>query len=79
MDIEYKYNPENISEIFDWPEPRKVIPEPPKPELFDLAVDPGEEANVADDHPDISSRMLTELETWFEEVESERQAITESS
>ena len=77
MDIEYKYNPENISEIFDWPEPQKVVPEPPKPELFDLAVDPGEEANVADDHPDISSRMLTELETWFEEVESERQAITE--
>ena len=76
-DIEYKYHPENISEIFDWPEPEKIIPEPPQPELYDLASDPGEENNIASDNPQIVTRMRTELESWFEEVESERQSIVE--
>ncbi len=77
MDIEYKYHPENITEKFDWPEPEKIIPEPPMPELYDLSVDPGETNNVAAANPAIASQMLTELEAWFEEVESERQSIVE--
>ena len=77
MDIEYKYHPENVTEIFDWPEPKKIVPEPPAPELFDLSVDPGEENNIASNNPEIASRMLAELETWFEQVESERRAIVE--
>ncbi len=74
-DIEYKYYPENFSEKFDWPDPKKIIPEPPVPELYDLSVDPGETNDVTASNPEIASRMLAELETWFEEVESERQAI----
>jgi arylsulfatase A len=76
-DIEYKYHPENFSEKLNWPEPKKTVPEPPAPELFDLSADPGESNNVASANRAIASRMLVELETWFEEVESERQAIVE--
>jgi arylsulfatase A len=76
-DIEYKYYPENITEKFDWPEPRKIVPDAPTPELYDLGADPGEEHDVAAGNPEVASRMLTELETWFEEVESERRAIVE--
>jgi hypothetical protein len=77
MDIEYKYHPEKFTETFDWTEPNKIVPEPPSPELYDLSVDIGETNNVAAENPEIASRMLAELETWFEEVESERQAIIE--
>ena len=77
QDIEYKYHPENFSETFNWPEPQKIVPEPPTPELYDLSVDPGESNNVASVNPETASRMLAELETWFAEVESERQAIVE--
>jgi hypothetical protein len=76
-DIEYKYYPENFTEKFNWPEPKKIVPEPPAPELYDLSTDPGETNNVAPNNPQVASRMLVELETWFEEVETERQAIIE--
>lgn len=77
MDIEYKYHPENFTEVFDWPDPKKIVPEPAAPELYDLSVDVGETNNVAAENPELASKMLTELETWFEDVESERQAIVE--
>ena len=77
MDIEYKYHPENFTEVFDWPDPKKIVPEPAAPELYDLSVDVGETNNVAAENPELASQMLTELETWFEDVESERQAIVE--
>lgn len=76
-DIEYKYHPENITEAFDWPEPKKIVPSPPLPELYDLSQDPGESNDVASANPKIASKMLVELESWFEEVESERQAISD--
>ena len=76
-DIEYKYHPENFDGIFNWPEPNKIIPDPPTPELYDLSRDPGETRDVAADNPVTASRMLVELETWFEEVETERQMIVE--
>ena len=77
MDIEYKYHPENFTKVFDWPDPKKIVPEPAAPELYDLSVDVGETNNVAAENPELASQMLTELETWFEDVESERQAIVE--
>ena len=57
------------------PEPERQIPPPPPPELFNLAADPLEKLNVADQHPDRVARMLQDLESWFEEVESERATI----
>ena len=76
-DIEYKYQPENFTEKFDWPEPRQIIPEPHDPELYDIGKDPFEENDVAGQNPEVASRMLSELESWFEEVESERKLIIE--
>ena len=47
----------------------------PLPELYNIAADPLEQANLADKHPDRAARMLRELETWFEQVEAERRTI----
>ena len=71
------YEPERLIEngpITD-PEPPRTIPEPPPPELYNIAADPFEQMNLADSNPDIAHRLLVELETWFEEVEQERAAI----
>ncbi len=75
MDIEYKYHPENVPEILDWREPDRIVPEPPPAELYDITADPLEQRDLASDEPERVRRMLGELETWFEEVESERRRI----
>jgi len=41
-------------------------------ELYDMANDPGETKNVADQHPDIVARMRRGYEEWFEDVSSTR-------
>ena len=74
-DIEYKYHPENINEIFNWEEPERLIPDPPNPELYNIDSDPGEEVNLADSNPEVARRLLIDLESWFEEVEKERQSL----
>ena len=75
MDIAYKYEPERVPHIFDWPEPQRIIDEPPASELFNLATDPLEQNNLAGDYPERASKMLGDLETWFDEVEAERRTI----
>ena len=45
------------------------------PLLFNLGADPLEQRNLADEHPDRVSRMLGELESWFEQVEADRRSI----
>ena len=74
-DIAYKYHPEQITSLLADPEPRRIIPEPPPPELYNIATDPMEKENLADTDPARVSRMLIELETWFEEVETERRRL----
>ena len=74
-DIEYKYHPENINEIFNWEEPERLIPDPPNPELYNIDSDPGEEVNLVDSNPEVARRLLIDLESWFEEVEKERQSL----
>ncbi len=71
-DIEYKYHPENVTELMGDPDPERIIPEPPTPELYNIADDPLETTNLAGSHPERVSRMTRELEDWFEEVELER-------
>lgn len=57
-------------------EPNRIaIPEPPRPELYNIADDPLEQNDLADAEPARVSRMLAELETWFEEVETDRLSI----
>ena len=74
-DIEYKYHPENFSQVFDWPEPEQIVTKAPKPELYNIDNDPLEQHDLADQNPDIALKLLRNLETWFEEVESERQSL----
>ena len=74
-DIEYKYHPERITGLLDEPEPDRMIPHPPNPELFNIADDPLERNNLVAEDPDRAGRMLSELDAWFDEVESERRRI----
>ena len=57
------------------PEPPRTIPAPPPAELYNITEDPREQVNLADTHPDVAHRLLTELESWFAEVEQERATI----
>lgn len=71
------YEPERLIEsgpIKD-PEPPRNVPAPPPPELYNIAEDLLETANLADRHPDVVHRLLGDLENWFEEVEQERATI----
>ena len=78
MDIAYKYEPERVPTIFDWPEPKRIIDDAPNPQLFNLADDPLETHDVWDQHPQRASKMLNDLENWFDEVESERRSIPDA-
>lgn len=70
------YEPEFFVEggVFEGEPPRQVPP-PPKPELYNIADDPLERRNLAEERPELASRLLTKLENWFEEVEAERRTI----
>jgi len=57
------------------PFPPRELGEVPPAELYNIAKDPGEQNNLADRHPDRVHRMLSELETWFEDVEADRASI----
>jgi arylsulfatase A len=76
-DIAHKYHPEQVTTLSLDPEPNRIIPEAPPPELYNIREDPLEQENLADRESERARRMLAELETWFEEVESERVAIPE--
>ncbi len=57
------------------PEPERNWPDPPPAELYNIAQDPSEEHNLVGEHPDLAHRLSRDLETWFEQVESERRSI----
>jgi arylsulfatase A-like enzyme len=71
------YEPERLIEsgpITD-PEPARTLPAPPAPELYHIAEDPLETANLAGKYPAVAHRLLRDLENWFEDVERERATI----
>ena len=72
-DVKHKENPAAITELLEVPNIK--YPPAEAPELYNLDVDPGEQFNVTDQHPDTTQRLLTELETWFESVEADRKSI----
>ena len=79
MDIAYKYEPERVPSIFRWPEPERVIDEPPRPVLYNIADDPLESHDLWDDQDPVrGAKMLNDLENWFDEVESERRSIPDA-
>lgn len=47
----------------------------PAPQLFNLGDDPQEQHDLAGEQPARATRMLRELETWFEQVEVDRATI----
>lgn len=51
------------------------MPPPPPPELYNLAEDPLERVNLAEQHPERVQTMYSALEAWFAEVEAERNSI----
>ncbi len=59
--------------------PERTLSAPSRPELYNLAQDPGEQQNLAATYPDRLSRLLRSLENWFDEVEAERRALPRSS
>ncbi len=72
-DLKHKENPAQIERLVPVPRLKPLEPEPV--ELYDLARDPGESRNLAEEHPDRARRMLRDLETWFEQVEADRASI----
>ena len=73
---EYEYFVQNG--VIQDPDPPREVPPPPPPELYNIASDPLEQQNVAADNPEVTSKLLTKLETWFEEVEADRASIQDA-
>jgi arylsulfatase A-like enzyme len=46
----------------------RSIEGPPRYELYNIAADPGETRDLANQHPDIVKRMKQDYEKWFTEV-----------
>lgn len=73
LDQEVKKHPERLGAL-----PRRRghiernIPAARAPLLFNIAADPFEQHDLAGTEPARAARMGVKLETWFEEVESER-------
>jgi arylsulfatase A len=57
---------DHLREVVTRPKPTGAKLWPPAPKLFDLEVDPGEQHDLSEAHPEVVSRMRTDLENWFE-------------
>jgi len=77
MDRIHKRDPRAFSDIYRGPEPPREMPPPLPAQLFNIEQDPLELYDLAASEPARVARMLTELETWFESVEAERQSISD--
>ena len=75
VDIQYKYHPDEVTELMSEPDPELIVPPPAELELYNIDDDPLEQNNMATDESERASRMLGALEGWFEEVEAERRRI----
>jgi len=74
LDSAYRNEPWKEFDVIAGPLPPRDVPPPPPPELYNIADDPLEEHDLAAEQPGRVRRMLTELETWFEQVEADRAA-----
>ena len=75
VDIQYKYHPDEVTDLMSEPDPELIVPPPADLELYNIDDDPLEQNNMASSEPERASRMLGALEGWFEEVEAERRRI----
>jgi arylsulfatase A len=74
-DIAHKKDPLSIQELV--PVPQLRLPEPEPLELYDLSADPGEQHDLAAQHPDRVAAMQAKLEDWFDRVEADRRTLTD--
>lgn len=75
LDADFRAHPYEQYEPYVERVPRRVLPEPPPPRLFNIAIDPGETVNLADQEPARVTKMIRDLENWFQSVEADRAAI----
>jgi arylsulfatase A-like enzyme len=71
-------NPEHFIEngVIQEPFPTEwELPEPPQPELYNIANDPKERKNLIESEPDTARRLSGMLDNWFEDVERDRLSI----
>ena len=68
-------DPEAYSDNVRLPMPERILPPPEPPKLFDLDKDPYERNDLASQYPERVKKMMSELETWFCEVEADRMTI----
>jgi len=47
----------------------------PKVELYDLSADPSESRNLADQHPEVTTRLRSKAETWVSKLPTAYQKI----
>lgn len=73
LDLTRVYHPEQLSEIVIGEEPKMLIPDPPQSELYNIREDPMERNNLAARETLRVSRMTSELDSWFEQVEVDYQ------
>ncbi len=57
------------------PEPHREVPPAPPPGVYNIAKDPLERENLAEQYSDRARKLLRELENWFEQVEADRATI----
>ena len=74
-DIKYKYHPDEMTKLMTGPDPDFITSPPCEAELYNIKEDPLEKVDLAISEPERTSRMLGELQEWFEDVEAERQRI----
>ena len=73
FDHAIKYTPERFPDIVRDPEPLRTVPEPPPPLLFNIADDPLEQNDLAEQFPQRVATMESALEQWFLDVTTMRQ------
>jgi len=78
-DFARKHKPDWFTGVYGVPLPERILPPPPPAELYNIEQDPLELHDLADVEPQRVARMMCELETWFEEVESDRRSINDDT
>jgi arylsulfatase A-like enzyme len=78
MDVALKYQPELHPTIRPRIYRADVGDDNPA-QLFDLASDPHEQRNLTTAHPDVASRLASQLHDWFVEVERDRERTKDNT
>lgn len=72
-DTAFKKNMDKDKKITPYVMHDRKLSEPHEPELYNIEEDPLELKDLSGDYPDIVSRLNRDFESWFEEVEAERE------